>query len=121
MKTILVVDDEPTIRQLVVDVLRDAGYAAIGVEDGLRAVALMEDEAPGLVLLDMMMPGLDGRGVVRWMHERETLADVPVVLMSAAIWIGSAALGAGFVPKPFDLGLLLAAVEDALRRASPTA
>ena len=61
MSTILVVDDEPLIRDVVVDLLHDEGYAVVTADDGLAAVEMVQQEAPGLVLMDVMMPRMDGR------------------------------------------------------------
>jgi len=114
MPTILVVEDEPTILDVLVDVLRDEGYAVLATPDGAAALELLAGVQPDLVLMDVMLPRLDGRAVVRRMRERAGLAGVPVILMSAAAPVDPAALGVGFLPKPFDLDRLLDAVTAAL-------
>ena len=111
MTTIRVVDDEPTIRALVVAVLRDEGYAAVGAADGREALAALERDGPDLVLMDVMMPGLDGPGAYLAMRTRPQGLAVPVVLMSAAIDPNRLPDGvAAFLPKPFDLDQLLGLV-----------
>lgn len=112
---ILVVDDEPAIRELIVAVLEDEGYNAIGAGSGLRALELMPDERPDLVLMDIMMPEMDGREALRRMRDRPDLAAIPVVMMSAAFApnrIGQRV--SGFLPKPFDLNHLLTTVAQIL-------
>jgi len=112
---ILVVDDEPAIRELIVAVLEDEGYIAIGAGSGLRALELLPDERPDLVLMDIMMPEMDGREALRRMRNRPDLATIPVVMMSAAFApnrIGQRV--SGFLPKPFDLDHLLTTVAQIL-------
>ncbi len=114
MPTILVADEEPIILDLLAAVLRDEGYATLAARDGPEALEMAARARPDLVLMDVMMPGLDGREVVRRMRERPELDGVPVVLMSAAAPVDPAALGVAFLPKPFDLDRLLRAVTAAL-------
>ena len=108
MKTILVVDDEPVLREVVGEVLRDEGYAVVEAADGHEALDLLRSERPGLVLMDVMMPGLDGRAAYLAMRSRDDLPDVPVVMMSAAV--GPDRLDptiAAYLPKPFDVDHLV--------------
>ena len=67
---ILVVDDDGASRELVVDLLGNAGLPAVAVPDGEAALAWLEGELPSMILLDLMMPGVDGYGVLR--HVRGT-------------------------------------------------
>ncbi len=116
---ILVVDDEPAIRELIVAVLEDEGYEAIGAGSGSRALELLPMERPDLVLMDIMMPEMDGREALRRMREQPDLAGIPVVMMSAAFApdrIGHPV--SAFLSKPFDLDHLLDTVSSILR---PTA
>src|SRR5688500_8528352 len=101
MPTILVAEDELAIRDLLVEVLRDEGYATLAAADVREALELAGRERPDLVLMDVMMPRLDGRVVVRRMRERPELGEVPVILMSAAAPVDPAELGVVFLPKPF--------------------
>ena len=111
MKTVLVIDDEPVIRDLVADVLRDEGYTVITANDGHEGLDRLTRERPDLVLMDVMMPGLDGREAYLAMRSRPDLPQVPVVMMSAAVRPeGLDASIAGYLPKPFDLDDLLALV-----------
>jgi CheY-like chemotaxis protein len=118
--TILVVDDERTVRELVVAVLEEEGYAAVGVADGAAALAALAGAAPDLVLMDVMMPGLDGPSAYLAMRADRAAAAVPVVLMSAAADPARLPEGiVGFLPKPFDLDQLLGLVARVLEGGPP--
>ena len=115
MGTILVVDDEPTIRELLVELLQDEGHTLLAARDGLAAREILARTVPELVLTDAMMPGLDGPGLVRWMRAHPALRAVPVIILSAVVRMDPAELGVvAFVAKPFDLATLLQAVATAL-------
>ena len=104
MKTVLVVDDEPVLRTIVREVLHEEGYAVIEAADGRGMLEMMERERPDLVLMDVMMPGVDGREAYRQLRSRPEHRDIPVVMMSAAIQPhGLDPTIAGFVAKPFDI------------------
>jgi two-component system, OmpR family, response regulator MprA len=114
--TVLLVEDEPAVRDLVADFLREEGYEVEEVRDGAEAIRSLDTHhhrADHLcaVLLDMMLPRVDGVGVLRYLA---TMGDeVPVVAMSASREHLKSALAAGArttVPKPFDLDRLLAAM-----------
>ena len=116
MATILVVDDEPLILQLLVTVLGDEGYATVAATDGAAALEAMARAVPDLVLMDVMMPGPDGREVTRRMREQPRTSAIPVILMSAAASPASLPDGVSHLPKPFDLDHLLRAVADHIGR-----
>jgi CheY-like chemotaxis protein len=82
--TILVVDDEPPLRELIREVLEEEGYATLTASNGAEALDMLASERPGMVLMDIMMPVLDGREAVRRMRAHPELRHVPVVMMSAA-------------------------------------
>ena len=85
MKRVLVVDDEPTIRELVAEALREAGYWVDTAAHGAEALQLMHaGPPPHAIVLDLMMPRLDGTGFVELMRLNPRLACVPVVLVTAA-------------------------------------
>ena len=111
MTTILVVDDEPLIRDVLVTVLRDEGYAVVTADDGLAALEVVRQQAPALVLMDVMMPRMDGRMAFRAMRDHAPGNGLPIVLMSAMA--EPADLDpeiAAFLRKPVDLEDLLALV-----------
>ena len=113
---ILVVDDDADIRSTIADILGDAGYDVQAAANGRAALDLLKTSpAPALILLDLMMPELDGWGFMGALEqELPQLAGVPVVIFSAHGEAGLAATSlevAGFVKKPIRLDELLAAVE----------
>src|SRR5688500_10739911 len=81
-RSVLVVDDDEDIRETVADVLRDAGYTVRVAADGSEALVEMRDCAPCVVLLDLMMPRIDGWQVVEEMRRDPELAEIPVCIVS---------------------------------------
>jgi two-component system, NtrC family, nitrogen regulation response regulator NtrX len=107
--TILVVDDEPALRDLVTELLEDEGYTVRSAPDGLAALETVAHDAPDLVLTDLYMPGLDGLGLVARL--RSEWPGLPIVVLSAAIRISPPA-EVPFVAKPLDIETLLAVIAD---------
>ena len=123
MTTILVVDDEPTIREIVVGYLKRDGYRTLEAADGNRARELLEQESLDLVVLDLMLPGIDGLELCRWIRSRSRL---PVIMLTArgeeSDRIVGLELGADdYVTKPFSPRELAARVRTVLRRAESEA
>ena len=119
-RRILVADDDPAIRTLLVMNLEDEGYQVIEAADGEDALRLARHAVPDLVLLDVMMPGLDGLDVLGVLRGHGPTADIPVVLLTAKsedgdIWDGWRAGAAYYVTKPFDVEDVLRFVRAALR------
>jgi CheY-like chemotaxis protein len=111
VKTVLVVDDEPGLRAVVRAVLNDEGYTVLEAAHGGAMLELLARERADMVLLDVMMPGGDGREAYQELRTRADLPDVPVVMMSAAVRPdGLDPSIAAFLRKPFDLDHLLAIV-----------
>jgi two-component system response regulator MprA len=102
--TILVVDDDPTIRQLVATVLTDEGFSVTEAPDGLAALAALADAHVDAVLSDVRMPRLDGPGLIRCLRLRRQ--TIPVALMSA-VSADIELSGVPFIPKPFALDSLV--------------
>ena len=116
MKTILVVEDEAPIREVLAEILRDEGYAVLVASDGAAALVVVAERRPDLVLTDAMMPRLDGLGLLRRMRADPRTAAIPVIVSSAARHPSPADLeGAAFLAKPYDLDEVLRAVRDGLR------
>jgi len=114
MKTILVVDDEYAIIEALRALLEDEGYRVISASNGAEALALLETERlPDLILLDVMMPTLDGRETLQRLRENVHWAKIPVVLMSAALKPIDQAQrkSVTIMRKPFDLDLLLRTID----------
>lgn len=109
--TIVVADDDPDIRRLVAEILRDEGYRVLVAANGQEALALVRARAPALVLLDLQMPLLNGWEVLEQLRREDI--RVPVVFMTAAYRARVEAERhrvAGFLAKPFDVDDLLAVV-----------
>jgi CheY-like chemotaxis protein len=122
MSTILVVDDEYAIVEALSALLEDEGYRVLTAANGEEALGRIEDGlAPDLILLDVMMPRLDGREVLRWLRSDPGRSRIPVVMMSAASQpLPREQLGdAVFLHKPFDLALLLRTIDALLRPKDP--
>jgi DNA-binding response OmpR family regulator len=122
MSRILIVDDEPEIVRGLEDNLKFEGYQTFAATDGHEALALAAREAPDLILLDIMMPGLSGWEVCRALRGRGI--DVPIIMLTArgeeADRVRGLELGADdYVTKPFSLRELLARVRAVLRRPGP--
>jgi CheY-like chemotaxis protein len=110
MKRVLVVDDEPTIRELIADVLREWGYHIDTAANGAEALELMHQHLPHAIVLDLMMPHVDATGFVELKRLNPRFDAVPIVLVTAAFEAVQAAnrLGAqAFLTKPFELDELL--------------
>jgi two-component system response regulator ResD len=121
--TVLVVDDEPTIVEVVSRYLERAGYETLGAADGPEALRLAEEGDPDLIVLDLMLPGIDGLEVMRRLHERPR-APVPVILLTARGEESDRLVGLrrgadDYVVKPFSPAELVARVDAVLRRVSP--
>jgi two-component system alkaline phosphatase synthesis response regulator PhoP len=122
MTRILVVDDEPQMVRGLVDNLRFEGYQTLAAADGREALALAAAEAPDLILLDVMMPGMSGWDVCRELRARGL--TMPVIMLTArgeeADRVQGLELGADdYVTKPFGLRELLARIRAVLRRPGP--
>jgi DNA-binding response OmpR family regulator len=84
MTKIAVVEDELTMREIMVEKLKSSGFDVVEAEDGLKAVKLIEKETPDLVLLDLMLPDLDGYGVLTKIRTNKTpaIAKMPVIILT---------------------------------------
>jgi DNA-binding response OmpR family regulator len=118
---ILVVDDEPPIVDVLVYNLERANYDVLVARDGLEAIALARRERPDLIVLDLMLPELDGLEVCRALRRE---CDVPIIMLTArdseVDRVVGLELGADdYVAKPFSVRELVARVRSVLRRAGP--
>jgi len=120
---ILVVDDEPPIIDVLVYNLERANYEVLVARDGAAALALARQEQPDLIILDLMLPELDGLEVCRALRRE---CDVPIIMLTArdaeVDRVVGLELGADdYVVKPFSVRELIARVRSVLRRAGPRA
>jgi CheY-like chemotaxis protein len=111
MVSVLVVDDESDIREAVAEVLADEGYMVHGAGDGAEALRKARAVHPDIVLLDLMMPGMNGWEFRAAQKCDPELSDIPVVVLSALGRVAGMD-AAGFIQKPFDLDELLDAVRE---------
>ena len=112
MPKILVVDDDPAVRSLVKDSLEIEGYEVCVAEDGFAGLRAIEAHSPDCVLLDVMMPGLDGHQVLQRIRSGETHRALPVVMLTAYsddanAWQAWTEGVDYFLAKPFDADELL--------------
>jgi two-component system response regulator ResD len=120
---ILVVEDEPSIAEVVSLYLRRAGYQVTMVDDGQEALATLARQLPDLVVLDLMLPHVDGLEITRWLRER---GDTPIIMLTARREerdrIAGLEMGADdYVVKPFSPQELVSRVRAVLRRAHGSA
>jgi CheY-like chemotaxis protein len=119
MARVLVIDDEPDVRWLIRISLERAGHEVLLAEDGLRGVALAQKQRPEVIVLDLMMPVMDGYGVLAELGKDDRTSHVPVLVLSARAIPEEAerATRAGarrFIEKPFDPDDLTSELEGLL-------
>ena len=120
MPKVMVVDDEPDLVRLVEFILQKEGFDVVACSDGRMALNLVEAEKPDLIILDIMMPLMDGMEVLRQIRSRRGTARVPVIMLTAKtasvtvdearqLWVSD------YVMKPFDPEKLVLKVKKALK------
>lgn len=124
-ENILVVEDEEDILELVVYNLTQEGYRVRAVTTGEQALEETEDELPDLIILDLMLPGVDGLDVCRILKRKKSTAHVPIVMLTARTEepdiVTGLELGADdYITKPFSPKILVARARAVLRRRSQT-
>ena len=123
--TILIVEDEEDIQELVRYTLEREGHVVVAAETGEKGLAAVRGARPALILLDLMLPGLDGREVCRRLKQDEATRSIPVIMLTArgeeADIVAGLELGADdYITKPFSTKVLAARVGAVLRRAART-
>ena len=119
MSRVLVVDDDPGIVKLVRAYLEQAGFAVLTASDGKRAMQIARNDKPDLVILDLMLPEMDGWDVCRALRKE---SDVPIIMLTARVEESDKLIGLelgadDYVTKPFSPRELVARVRSVLRRA----
>ena len=119
-KKILCIEDEPQMIDLIKLILEDKGYVVLGAEGGQQGLDMMRAEKPDLILLDLMMPEMDGGDVYHRMRQEAELRDIPVVVVTAkaapidkVLWMNVAKVD-DYVTKPFGPKELVESVERVL-------
>lgn len=114
---VMVVDDDPAIREFVGQALEDEGYEIRLAHNGLDALSILRDWPANLIVLDLMMPTMDGWTFRDKQRSTSDLAHIPVIIMSAARNLDGQTerlQPAAILPKPFDLNTLLSETERLL-------
>ncbi len=122
-RSVLIVEDEEDIRELLSYTLLREGYQVAAVASGEEALAVAEAKTPDLVLLDLMLPGLDGLTVCRKLRANPKTADVAIVMLTAKGEEGDIVTGLNmgandYITKPFSRNVLLARMRAVLRNAA---
>jgi DNA-binding response OmpR family regulator len=120
-KRILVVEDDVGLRETLTEILRDDGHDIRVAEDGQAGLAVIEEWVPDLIVLDLMMPGMNGYAFREAQRELPDAATTKVLLLSAAHEVEAAAdelQADAWLVKPFGLYDVLGAIDDLLTRAS---
>jgi DNA-binding response OmpR family regulator len=121
VKKILVVDDEPDVASLLTLMLKSQGYTVINAVDGQEALEKARGEAPDLILLDVMLPRMDGYKVARMLKFDENYSHIPIIMLTAKIQERDKATGLemgvnDYMTKPFDTAVLLAKIKERLEK-----
>ncbi|MBI9104494.1 MAG: response regulator transcription factor [Spirochaetales bacterium] len=121
MKKILVVEDEKKLNKMICDYLEAVGWETVSAFDGITALKIIRDEPPEFVILDVMLPGVDGMDVLRRLRET---AAVPVIMLTARAEEGDKLMGLelgadDYMTKPFSLKELSARIRAVERRYKP--
>jgi two-component system chemotaxis response regulator CheY len=116
-RRVMIVDDDPDIRESLMEFLEDHGFETIGARDGLEALQTLgtTDRPPCLIILDLMMPNMDGRTFREKQLEQGALAGIPVVVISAyrdAAHSHREMQAAAWIPKPLNLTTLLRVIRE---------
>ena len=116
MARVLLVDDEQDIREAVSEALLYEGHDVVTAGDGAEALRVCRQSHPDVILLDLMMPGMNGWDFRKTQRGEAGISEIPVVVVSALGRVAELPV-AGFLPKPFGLDALVALVRSATRRA----
>ncbi len=120
---ILVIDDDKQIVRLLKSYLEQSGFAVLAAYDGETAMRTIRAERPDLIVLDLMLPGRDGWEITSWMRADESLAGIPILMLTARVEDTDRILGLelgadDYLAKPFNPREVVARVKAILRRAS---
>ncbi|MEE8637520.1 MAG: response regulator [Candidatus Margulisiibacteriota bacterium] len=122
MQKILVVDDEPDVASLLTLMLKSQGYEVITAGDGQEALEKARSEKPDLIVLDIMLPKLDGYKVARMLKFDENFSHIPIIMVTAKIQEKDKKTGIemgadAYVTKPFDTTALLEKIKETLPKS----
>ncbi len=112
MKKILIIDDDKGFCELIEAALGATGhYEVLSTTDGNAGVKIAEDKKPDLILLDIIMPGVDGFKIAKKLKENENTKSIPVIMLTSL----DDAYNEGYVVKPVDMPVLIKKIEEALK------
>jgi DNA-binding response OmpR family regulator len=122
MAKILIVEDETTLAETLAENLSEEGYEVLTADNGETGLALIRSELPDLIVLDIMLPVLDGLSVCRIVRKDSTTAHIPIIMLTARGTevdkiVGLESGADDYITKPFGLGEFLARVRAVMRRA----
>jgi CheY-like chemotaxis protein len=120
MGKVLVIDDDAWVRQALADALRQEGYEVVLARDGVDGLAKLQSTRPDVILLDVMMPGMDGWHFLSARLRDPDIVEIPVILMTAhaaAALAGKQAGAVKVIAKPFQLDELLDTIEQTIARS----
>src|SRR5574341_806082 len=123
MTYILLVEDERTLRETLAYNLEEEGYTVLTADDGEQGLDLIRSKKPDLVIMDIMLPRLDGLAVTRIVRKDSEVAHIPIIMLTARGTQGDKMVGLDsgaddYITKPFGVGELLARIRAVLRRAA---
>ena len=123
-RTVLIVDDEPPIREMIAVALEMAGYRYLEAGDSKEAHSVIVDQKPDLILLDWMLPGTSGLEFARLLKKEESTAEIPIIMLTAKVdednkVVGLEAGADDYITKPFSPRELVARLKAVLRRTTP--
>lgn len=120
MRTALVIEDNPEIRENTTEILELAGYRVIAAENGFVGVQAAEEQQPDIILCDIMMPGMNGYEVIKKLRSNPATSGIPFLYVTASVEKSEVKaamdMGAnGYVRKPFDISELISAINECLQ------
>lgn len=124
VKRVIIVEDEETLANNLADKMQSEGFSVITVANGEQGLDLIRAEKPHLIILDIMLPGLDGLSICRMVRNDPATARIPIIMLTARGTevdkiVGLESGADDYIVKPFGLGEFLARVRAVLRRVVP--
>lgn len=121
MAKVIIIEDEQTLARTIADKLEAEGYKSLIVSEGEGSLSIIREEMPDLIVLDIMLPGLDGLSICRMVRHDREIADIPIIMLTARGTevdkiVGLESGADDYIVKPFGLGEFLARVRAVLRR-----